>query len=175
MRGYYAYMDIWVPLIGDDSLTCQNEPDNVHDDHAVAIKREGRTVGHVPENISGFVWRFLSLPNTSVRVEILGPRMNRGAGHGLEVPVVYRFLGHRKAVDWLEKKITVEETKLTQRLEKCLKNTLQCVMCNIKYFSSQKCVFNDFYPWTFWFVRYIEVRFYPGTRKTVRYREVSAI
>ena len=124
VRGYHAYMDIWVPLIGDDSLTCQKEHDNEHDNHAVAIIRERRTVGHVPENISGFVWRFLCLPNTSVRVEVLGPRMNRGAGHGLEIPVMYRFMGHQKAVDWARKKIEVEEAKLAQRLDKCLKNTL---------------------------------------------------
>ena len=55
--------------------------------------------------------------STSVRVEILGPRMNRLAGHGLEIPVLYRFLGQRKAVDWVAKKISVEEAKSAKRLE----------------------------------------------------------
>ena len=127
LRGYHAYMDIWVPLIGDDSLTCQKEHGNMHDHHAVAIKQDGRTVGHIPKNMTGFIWRFLCLPNTSVRVEVLavlGPRMNRGAGHGLEVPVNYRFLGHQKAVDWVAEKIKEEDNKLTKEVQKCLKNAL---------------------------------------------------
>ena len=28
LRGYHAYMDIWVPLIGDDSLVCRKEGQN---------------------------------------------------------------------------------------------------------------------------------------------------
>ena len=30
-RGYHAYMDIWKPLIGDDSLRCTQVDDNIHD------------------------------------------------------------------------------------------------------------------------------------------------
>ena len=40
--------------------------------NAVAIKRGGRIVGHVPENIS-FLEVSLPLSSTSMRVEILGP------------------------------------------------------------------------------------------------------
>ena len=36
-RGYHAYMDIWKPLIGDDSLRCKREDDNIHDENAVAV------------------------------------------------------------------------------------------------------------------------------------------
>ena len=28
--GYHAYMDIWKPLIGDGSLRCKRENDNIH-------------------------------------------------------------------------------------------------------------------------------------------------
>jgi len=42
----------------------------------------------VPQNICGFFWRFLSPPQTSIRAEVLGPRVNWGAGHGLETPVL---------------------------------------------------------------------------------------
>ena len=71
--------------------------------------------------------RFLSLSSTSMRVEILiirPPLMNRGAGHGLKIPGKYRFLGYRKAVDWVARKITEEEAKLVHWLNKCLKNAL---------------------------------------------------
>ena len=72
--------------------------------------------------------------------------MDCGAGHGLEIPVVYKFLGHRKAVDWVAKKISVEEAKSAQRLETCRKNVGYIVMCNVNYFSSQKCVSYNFHP-----------------------------
>ena len=63
--------------------------------------------------------------STSVRVEILGPRMNRRAENGLEIPVLYRFLGQRKAVDWMAKKISVEEVKSAEQLETCW------IRCNV--------------------------------------------
>ena len=37
LRGYQAYLDVWVPMISDDSLVCHKEVGNVHDAHAVAI------------------------------------------------------------------------------------------------------------------------------------------
>ena len=49
LRGYHAYMNIWIPLIGDDSLNCEKEERNPHDPYAVAIFHNNRTVGHVPE------------------------------------------------------------------------------------------------------------------------------
>ena len=44
--------------------------------------------------------------------------MNHRVGHGLKIPIVYRFVGHTNAVAWVAKKITVEEAKLAQLLEK---------------------------------------------------------
>ena len=51
LHGYHAYMPIWMPLVGDDSLVCHKEGQNMHDQHAVAIVRENTVVGHVPQNI----------------------------------------------------------------------------------------------------------------------------
>ena len=94
------------------------------DPHAVAINAGTDIVGHVPENICGVLWRFLSLPNASIRAEVLGPRVNRGAGHGLEVPVRFIFQGHRKAVEWVRKKLNEEEAKIEAKFKKCLKNAV---------------------------------------------------
>ena len=124
LRGYHAYMNIWNPLVGDDSLFCRKENGNVHDPHAVAIIAGNAIVGHVPENICGFFWRFLSLPNTSIRAEVLGTRVNRGAGHGLEIPVRYIFQGHQKAVRWIKGKVEEEEARVEKRFKKCLKNAV---------------------------------------------------
>ena len=30
-RGYRVYKDVWVPIIGDDSLTCEREEHNEND------------------------------------------------------------------------------------------------------------------------------------------------
>ena len=37
---------------------------------------------------------------------VTGKRLNRGAGLGLEIPVMYRARGHEKGIQWLEKTIT---------------------------------------------------------------------
>ena len=122
LRGYHAYLDVWIPMIGDDSLVCHKEVGNVHDAHAVAIFWENNVVGHVPQTLCGFFWRFLTLPGTSIRAEVLGRRVNRGAGHGLEVPVRFIFQGHRKAVEWVQKKIKTADNDIQERFKRCMKN-----------------------------------------------------
>ena len=57
-------MNIWIPLIGDESLVCQNEKGNEYDPHAVANARNNIVVGRVPQNICDHIWKFLSLPKT---------------------------------------------------------------------------------------------------------------
>ena len=46
--GYHAYMNIWILLIGDESLICQKEKGNKYDPHVVAITRNNVVVGRVP-------------------------------------------------------------------------------------------------------------------------------
>ena len=45
-------MEIWKPLIGDDSLRCKREDDDIHDENAVAVIHSNHigphVVGHVP-------------------------------------------------------------------------------------------------------------------------------
>ena len=41
-------MNIWIPLIGDESLICQKEKGNEYDPHVVAITRNNVVVGRVP-------------------------------------------------------------------------------------------------------------------------------
>ena len=98
-RGYHEYMNIWAPLIGHESLICRKEKRNVYDPHAVSIIRGNVVVGNVPQNICGFFWKFLSLPNTSIRARVLAKRVNRGARYGLEIPVCFVSQGHAKRVE----------------------------------------------------------------------------
>ena len=37
IRGYHVYKDVWIQIIGDDSLTCEQEQRNENDKNAVAI------------------------------------------------------------------------------------------------------------------------------------------
>ena len=61
--------------------------------------------GYVPQNISKTCSMFLKVPNTSIEVQVVGKRLNRGGGYGLEIPVIYRFSGQEKLLNWLIKKI----------------------------------------------------------------------
>ena len=65
---------------------------------------------------------FLTLPGTSIRAEVLGRRVNRGAGHGFEVPVRIIFQGHRKALKWVQKKIKTADNDIQKRFKRCMKN-----------------------------------------------------
>ena len=61
--------------------------------------------GYVPQNISKTYSMFLKVPNTLIEVQDVGKRLNRGGGYGLEIPVIYRFSGQEKLLNWLIKKI----------------------------------------------------------------------
>ena len=51
VRGYHVYQDNWTPVIGE-RLNCEREEENPRDRYAVAIRKSGDTVGHVPRSIS---------------------------------------------------------------------------------------------------------------------------
>ena len=59
--------------------------------------------------------------NTSIEVEVVGKRVNRGGGYGLEIPVAYRFNGLEKLVKWLIKKIEAARKEFDCKVSKCLK------------------------------------------------------
>ena len=104
-RGYHAYMKIWNPVDGA-VLVCTRETDNPHDNYAVSIIRNSYVVGHVPLGLSKTFSNFLSLPVSTMLCIVTGKRLNRGAGLGLEILVMYQARGHEKALEWLEKTIT---------------------------------------------------------------------
>ena len=103
-RGYHAYMKIWNPVDGE-VLVCTQETDNPHDNYAVSIIRNSYVVGHVPLGLSKTFSNILSLPASTMLCIVTGERLNRGAGLGLEIPVMYLATGHEKTIQWLEKTI----------------------------------------------------------------------
>ena len=105
-RGYHAYMKIWNPVDGA-VLVCTRETDNPHDNYAVSIIRNSYVVGHVPLGLSKTFSNFLSLPVSTMLCIVTGKRLNRGAGLGLEILVMYQARGHEKALQWLEKTVSI--------------------------------------------------------------------
>ena len=54
-------MDIWDPAI-DEVLRLENEPTNAQDRRAVAVKKHGQIVCHVPKKFSSAVFYCLNRP-----------------------------------------------------------------------------------------------------------------
>ena len=87
-------------------MVCTRETDNPHDSYAVFIIRNSYVAGHNSLGLSKTFSNFLSLPVSTMLCIVTGKRLNRGAGLGLEIPVMYQARGHEKALQWLEKTIT---------------------------------------------------------------------
>ena len=49
--GYHAYHGIWKAVVGE-TLVCMREPQNVHDKYAIAVKKDGTVIGHLPRSVS---------------------------------------------------------------------------------------------------------------------------
>ena len=64
---------------------------------------------------------FLKVPNTSIEVEVVGKRLNRGGGYGLEISVIYRFYDQENLANRLIKKIEAVKAELECKISKCLK------------------------------------------------------
>ena len=70
IRGYHAYKDRWIqPWIGE-VLPLERDPTNPQDRFAVAVKKCGETVGHMPFNVAPVVSAFLSRPANTALVEV---------------------------------------------------------------------------------------------------------
>lgn len=99
-RGHHIYKESWTPMIGEELQTVQ-ERDNDHDPYAVAVVKEGVTVGHVPRKISRLCWYFLERHNT-ITCRITDKRQIASVpGKGLEVPCIFVFTGKPTHLDKL--------------------------------------------------------------------------
>ena len=56
----------------------------------------------MPRNISKFVDKFSKLINSKLSCKVKGKRLNRAAGYGLEISVIYTFNGYEKAIEWIK-------------------------------------------------------------------------
>ena len=98
VRDYHAYMDTWNPALGQE-LILKPEPSNYKDKHAVAVLKDDVIVGHVPYNLEPHLPQFLRREVNKAFAEVTGEKENRGAGYGLEIPLVYRLYGLKVYID----------------------------------------------------------------------------
>ena len=100
IRGFHEYQHLWTPTIGE-THALKRELTNPVDPYAVAVRKDGETVGHLPYNRAPTVSAFLSRDVNVGFVEVAGARVNRGGGYGLEIPCIYRFYGPKLYIDRL--------------------------------------------------------------------------
>ena len=98
-------MEIWTSKVGDWNFCLKSENENQYGKSAVTIVLEEWIVEHVPKNLSKIFHLFMKIPNCSIRCKVIGKRVDRGAGYGLEILVQYRFIGGEESVEWAEKNI----------------------------------------------------------------------
>ena len=92
VRGFHLYQTLWSPIIGEENLECRHEEKNEEDECAIDpywndFQKE-TLAGHMPRNISKFVYKFLKIPNSKLSCKVKGKRLNTGAGYGFEIPVI---------------------------------------------------------------------------------------
>ena len=119
------YQTVWSPIIGQENLECRHEEKIEEYEFAIGVYRNDlqkeTLVGHMPRNISKFVYEFLKLPNSKLSCKVKGKRLNKSAEYGLEIPVIYTFNGHEKGIEWIKSKME-EDIKLEQSMKsRCLK------------------------------------------------------
>ena len=107
IRGFHVYKDWWTPCFGDE-LALEREPENPKDKNAISVLKDNRVVGHIPLGLAntkdgaGLVKHFLSKQGTTGYVKVRGKAVNRGGGHGMEIPYEYVFSWPKNLMERLE-------------------------------------------------------------------------
>ena len=103
MRGYHVYKDIWGAAVGEE-LDCTQERGNLRDAYAIAVVRNGRTVGHLPRKLCRLCGLFIRRGG-SISCSVSGRRRYSSdlPQGGLEIPCVLVFKGESKEINKLIK------------------------------------------------------------------------
>ena len=64
----------------------------------MALIIDGKTGGHILKSLSKTLKRFLTLPNDTIKINVIGKYVDHGAGYELDIPVNFKFLGPAKAI-----------------------------------------------------------------------------
>ena len=99
IKGYHVYKSVWTPVL-QEKVYGEIEPNNPVDKYAVAVKKDGKVVGHLPLGENGkfakTIFYFLRAdPNGKCTITITGKAVNLGDGEGMQVPCLQpRPQGH---------------------------------------------------------------------------------
>ena len=102
IRGYHVYREIWEAATGE-VLVCEREPRNARDRYAVAVKKDGCVIGHLPRKVSRVCSLFLRRGG-SIHCMVTGRRrysVDLPQG-GLEVPCLVVFAAKPKEIQKLK-------------------------------------------------------------------------
>ena len=91
VRGYHVYREVWEAAVGE-VLACEREPRNAEDKYAVAVKKDGTIVGHLPRKVSRVCSLFLRRGG-HIRCTVTGRRSYSAdlPQGGLEIPCILLF------------------------------------------------------------------------------------
>ena len=94
--GYHVYEGIWAAAMGEQ-IGCIREPLNVMDRYAVALKKDGTVIGHLPQKILQISSLFIRSGGT-IECIVTGTRrystdLPKG---GLKIPCTLLFSGEMK-------------------------------------------------------------------------------
>ena len=86
-------------------MTCEQEPGNEYDEHAVAVKKTGSKdlIGHVSIELSKIFSKFLS-DGGEIEAECIGSRYNVVEGKGLELPADFSLLSNCQYLEKVKEK-----------------------------------------------------------------------
>ena len=92
VRGYHVYQSIWDAAIDGENLERFREVGNIHDPSAVAIRKDGSVVGHVPRTLSAVCSSFIRRGGL-ILCRVSGSRCYSAdlPQGGLKVPCVLTF------------------------------------------------------------------------------------
>jgi len=91
VHGYHVYQKNWMPVLGEH-LVCKREEGNPQERYAIAVKKYGNIVGHMPCNISMLCSLFIRRGGTMICIISGGHQYSRDLPQGrMEIPYKYRF------------------------------------------------------------------------------------
>ena len=98
-RGYHVYESIWAAAHGE-RIGCIREPLNANDRYAVALKKDGAVIGHLPQKISRICSLFIRRGGT-IECIVTGTRRYSSdlPQGGLEIPCSLLFSGEKKEIN----------------------------------------------------------------------------
>ena len=107
IKGYHAYMNDWVSILGENLLT-RPEPQKKVDKYAVAVYKYARVIGHLRKRKTGVIFYFQRAnPMNTGFITVTGKRFNFGEGQDLQISCSSLFKGEEKYIEVLKEQLNL--------------------------------------------------------------------